>query len=290
MELIRGIEWKEAEIDLEAWRSGEMEVLPLPAGLEAEVCLVTVEDHPYVLKIWNRRSKPDVARQYSVLNHLYRQGAAVSRPYGWGLDPQGHQVLLTSYDGKPVHELDEHVLGELARMLSEVHRIDPRSMSDLALPSHDLVSYFFDGIQQHPDIQELLHALLQQVQVQHTHLIHGDYNLNNILNLDGKLTIIDWTNIQLGDCRYDIAWSVALVCIYAGESFASQYRAAFQQLSPIDDAEYEVFEAIACLRWMLLERFGFLRYDDRIRTNMEAIVRGNRYLHEGLMLQDGKRE
>jgi len=263
----------------------EVEVSPLPPGLEAEVYLVSAAGSTYVLKIWNRHSRPDVALQFSVLKRLYEQGAAVSRPYGWGVDKHGHQALLTSYDGNPVRRLDESILTELAQMLNAVHRIDPRSMSNISLPKYDLVSYYFPGVEQHPDLHRRLDDLMRHVRIDYSHIIHGDYNLNNILEHDGKLTIIDWTNIQLGDVRFDIAWSVTLMRIYVNDQYAGLYRSAFISLHSIDDREYEVFEAIACLRWLLLERHGYLHDDDHIRHNVATIVEGNRYLDEELLRQ-----
>jgi hypothetical protein len=87
----------------------------------------------------------------------------------------------------------------------------------------------------------------------------------------------------LGDVRYDIAWSVVLIRIYVNAKLANQYRAAFHRMSMIDEHDYEVFEAIACLRWLLLERFGYLRYDDRVRHHVAMIVRDNRYLNDELL-------
>jgi hypothetical protein len=49
MELIRSINWKEESIDLQAILSHhDIDLTPLPAGLEAEVYLVTTTDSSYV--------------------------------------------------------------------------------------------------------------------------------------------------------------------------------------------------------------------------------------------------
>jgi len=285
MDLIHSMAWKDMERDvIELFRQQEnIVVSPLTPGLEAEVYLVSAAGSTYVLKIWNRQSRPDVALQYSILKHLYEQGAAVSRPYGWGEDKHGHQMLLTSYDGQPVRRLDESIITEMARMLNAVHRMEPHSMVNITLPKYDLVSYYFPGVEHHPDLRNRLNEMMQHAQAKHTHIIHGDYNLNNILELDGKLTIIDWTNIQLVDARFDIAWSVTLMRIYVNDEYAGIYHSAFRRLYPIDEREYEVFEALACLRWLLLERHGQLHYNDHIRRNVAAIVSSNRYLSEELL-------
>ena len=42
------------------------------------------------------------------------------------------------------------------------------------------------------------------------YFFHGDFHLGNIVEVDERYMVIDWTNGQLGDSRYDFAWSLTL--------------------------------------------------------------------------------
>ena len=112
------------------------------------------------------------------------------------------------------------------------------------------------------------------------HLIHGDLNLGNVLEYNNELTVIDWTNGQQGDPRYDIAWSVFLLQIYNGESFASFYRKSFIDL--FTNSELEAFEAIACIRWILLHRSVGLSKEAETLRRVRGILQ-KKHLSENLL-------
>ncbi len=231
------------------------QISPMPSGLEAQVYKISTGADEYVLKVWNRDSKPDISKQYELLEGLYTQGIPLSKPLGWGVDAYHNQVLLTSFDGTPVSKLNKLKLETLADILTGIHKVPIETLATSSgLPSYDFVSYFFPGIEEHADIKEVLLPLVEGSQMGQHHLIHGDYNLGNILESDGKFTVIDWTNIQLGDPRYDAGWSIFLMWIYASEKFGSLYRSFFLAKNTYLEEDMKRFEAIACLRWILLNR------------------------------------
>lgn len=80
-------------------------------------------------------------------------------------------------------------------------------------------------------------------------VIHGDFNLGNILEENGQYTVIDWTNGQLGDPRYDLSWACLLLRIYMSESKSLTFLYKYQEEMPVATGELEIFEALACLRW-----------------------------------------
>ena len=83
---LREIIWLEKSQTLELLLEHEpaMQVIPLDSGLEAEVVKIVTPSADYVLKVWNKASKPDVLIQYQILNALYSHGRDVSEPLGWG--------------------------------------------------------------------------------------------------------------------------------------------------------------------------------------------------------------
>lgn len=277
---LREINWVEKTETLESLLEHEttIQVVPLDSGLEAEVVKITTSTADYVLKIWNKESKPNVQMQYQILKALYSHGRAVSVPLGCGTDRNGNPAMLTSYDGTPVQKVDQPKLMKLAKMLMDIHKLPMDSLNSSGLPSYDFVSYFYPRIDEFPDIQHPLMELVQRANLKQACVIHGDYHLGNILENENELTVIDWTNVQMGDPQYDMAWSIILMWIYVSEKRASFYRAAFCAEHRYEADELELFEAIACLRWVLLSRVDHPPIRKDTIARVRSILKSNAYL------------
>ncbi|WP_251579249.1 aminoglycoside phosphotransferase family protein [Paenibacillus sp. MER TA 81-3] len=258
-------------------------IIPMDSGLEADVFRISTTESNFVLKVWNRDSKPDISIQYNLLKGLYNRGIAVSKPCGWGVDENNNQVLLTSFDGTPINKVNKLKLTEIANILTEIHKFPTDILGSRTMPRYDFVDYFFPGLDDQLDIKELLIQLVGSTKMEQNCLIHGDYNLGNILESDGKYTIIDWTNVQLGDPRYDISWSIILIWIYVSERYCSTYRSVFLAMNNYTGDELEKFEAIACLRWILLNRIAHLPKRNNTISTVRTILMKNKYLNEELL-------
>ncbi|WP_413035920.1 phosphotransferase family protein [Paenibacillus xylanilyticus] len=263
------------------------EVIPLSPGLEADVMRIKIGDQQYVLKVWNKDSRPNIGSQYQLLSKLYQNGIRVSRPYGWGMDEQRNQVLLTSYDGTPVAQLTPIKLTHLAQRLMEVHRYPVNEAGaendGEYISRYDFVHYFFPSIALHEDLNRIVTNLLQRVQLRQDCLIHGDYNLGNILEMDDNYTVIDWTNGQLGDPRYDMAWSVFLITIYSGECHGKTYQTELKRSVNYTLEDEQIFGALACLRWILLRRVADVPMGPNVMQRVRRIALHNPYLSEVLL-------
>ncbi|MFD3258185.1 aminoglycoside phosphotransferase family protein [Paenibacillus lentus] len=281
---ISHIHWKEISVDLESLsgKDAEIDIAPLNSGLEAEVYKISTSESDFVLKVWNRSSKPNISIQFKLLQDMFKQGMAVSRPIGWGMDELNNQVLLTSFDGMPIDKVNKSKLAVFANMLTDIHKLQPELLNT-PVPKYDFAGYFFPGIDEHFDIKEQLSQLVTNTNIEQNQLIHGDYNLGNILESNGKYTIIDWTNVQLGDPKYDIAWSIILMRIYVSERYSSHYRSLFVTMNNYSKDELEKYEAIACLRWILLNRTQNLPKGNNTIQTVKSILRENSYLTEKLL-------
>lgn len=86
-------------------------------------------------------------------------------------------------------------------------------------------------------------------------VLHGDYHSFNILlDKSGKPYVIDWTNILVGDFRYDLAWTLLLESGYGEPDKRDVLLREYERLwgEPIENIAY--YEVIACLRRL----FGFV--------------------------------
>jgi len=283
--LIRDIGWVERNELIDSISANEdlLTIEPLNSGLEAEVYRIQSAGSSFVLKIWNRTSKPNVELQYKLLKELYSQGIPVSRPLGWGLDKDMNSVLLTSFDGCPVMKVNKPTITMLSKILSDIHMLSIEDMDSSLLRKHDFIRYFYPSIEQHDDIKTLLKELIPRSGMKQDQIIHGDFNLGNVLLAEGKYTIIDWTNAQLGDPRYDIAWSVSLMKIYVSERLGSLYLQSFLSERQYTFEEMELYEAIACLRWVLLNRVADLPKGKDTISRVRNILKNNQYINESFL-------
>ncbi|EJW19326.1 aminoglycoside phosphotransferase family protein [Paenibacillus alvei] len=279
---ITAIAWQDKHELLERilQQAGTIAITPLMQGMEAEAVKVATDADRYVLKIWSRDSKPDIRLQYQVMNMLHERGISVSKPIGWGINASGHSVLLTTFDGDPLRDGNAHTMREIANLLDHIHRISPEEIDrHTRLPRYNFRDYFFPGMHEYPDLYPLLEQLVELASPTHKRIIHGDFHLGNIVEQQGRLTVIDWTNVQLGDPRYDFAWSLTLQQFYIPEHFAEVFRDTYVAMNEIQREELEVFQALACLRWMLLYRNGGVPMGADTLERVRRLLTSNPHLH-----------
>ena len=101
-------------------REATLTTQSMDQGFEAEVVKICLGEDSFVLKVWNKTSKPDVGYQYHLLTVLFDQGLTVSKPLGWGINPNADKVLLTTFDGMPVLKVNEKKMTEMANILSRI--------------------------------------------------------------------------------------------------------------------------------------------------------------------------
>ncbi|MFC5406558.1 phosphotransferase family protein [Cohnella soli] len=280
-----GIEWHETTPILNNLTSGaELTFSPLLSGFEADVVKITQGEEHFVLKVWNKSSEPDVLRQYRLLEVLRRQGISVSESIGYGRTETGDSVMLTRFHGTAVTKVNPSIFKKIATVFADIHRLSPDGLEGRVLARYDFIGYFFPGIEAFPEMKEELIRLVASADMKMDRIIHGDFNLGNILEENGQYTVIDWTNGQLGDPRYDLSWACLLLRIYLSESKSLTFLYKYQEEMPMTTAELEIFEALACLRWLLLDRIsGVPKHVDTMKK-VRKIVRDNRFLNERMLV------
>lgn len=274
------VDWVEKNKRLDELLTQEdaLTVHPMNQGFEAEVVKISSSEESFVLKTWSKGSKPDVSFQFRLLNVLFARGLSVSEPLGWGINPNGDKVLLTSFDGAPLFKVNGKIMTHLAGILTGIHQIRIEEMGNLQLPRYDFIRYFFPGVSEHSDLNHALNALVEITPIKQDRIIHGDFHLMNILEDNGRYTVIDWTNGQLGDPRYDFAWSLTLQKIYVSERYANAFLSAYLTVNDIPLGELEVYEALAWLRWMLLSRNVGTPAGPKIMERVRRLMAGHPFL------------
>ncbi len=188
----------------------------------------------YVIKRWKRdfTHKPP-HEQFNFLNEALSLHLPVTRPVGWGTDHSGRSILATDYGGQPVNSPSDQELAVFAFALAKIHKAPIQSIQ-LQAPKNnqvfleELLENQFPGLDSQHDILRIMKYLRKNIPAEHFSLIHGDYNLGNLLLKDDRLAVIDWTTSRIGDYRYDLAWSGFLLWIYRNEHSRTVF---FRELS-----------------------------------------------------------
>ena len=77
--------------------------------------------------------------------------------------------------------------------------------------------------------------------------VHLDFHPGNLLlRADGSATVIDWTQIQVSDPRFDLAWTLILVGAAEGWPWRDRILAEYERLAGAPIEELEWFEVAAC--------------------------------------------
>jgi hypothetical protein len=126
------------------------------------------------------------------------------------------------------------------------------------LPS-PFVAYLLDWLEQH-----VPHHTSPPV------LVHGDFNIHNVLALDGKITgILDWECAMIGAPEQDLAYVKPIISQHIGwDRFLGHYRASGGPA--IDEASMNFYMAFSAMRLCVIFNKG-------VRNLQSGITRDIRY-------------
>jgi aminoglycoside phosphotransferase (APT) family kinase protein len=80
-------------------------------------------------------------------------------------------------------------------------------------------------------------------------VIHWDYHPANILvRDDGSAVVVDWTQIDVSDSRFDLAWTLLLVSTYEGQAWYGRILHEYERLAGARVEQLAFFEVYACLK------------------------------------------
>lgn len=80
-------------------------------------------------------------------------------------------------------------------------------------------------------------------------IVHLDFHPENvILRPDDTAVVIDWTNFDISDYRFDLAWTLVVVCSVEGLHWREPLLREYERWrgAPVEGLEF--FEAAACVR------------------------------------------
>jgi aminoglycoside phosphotransferase (APT) family kinase protein len=106
--------------------------------------------------------------------------------------------------------------------------------------------------------------------------IHWDFHPGNIiLKPDNTASVIDWTQFQLSDYRFDLAWTLLLVGSYEGEDWRARFLAEYVRQAGETVEQAGFFDAVASLK-RLFSMIVSIQYGAEklgMRPGAEEIIR-----------------
>ena len=103
----------------------------------------------------------------------------------------------------------------------------------------------------------------------HPAILHRDYHPWNVLvETTEHCTVIDW-DWQIGDFRFDLAWTLTLMRRSGYDAFSQDVRQTYARQSGRSLAGLEYFEVLATLRW-LLNVMHALQSGEALRDSAQA--------------------
>jgi aminoglycoside phosphotransferase (APT) family kinase protein len=108
-------------------------------------------------------------------------------------------------------------------------------LRSMAEPFPDLSAFF--------PVIEWLEARRDQVPCKRPALVHWDFHPGNlILQPDGELKVIDWTQIQVFDPRFDLGWTLLLAGGYSGIEIRNHILNEYQRISGSQVEQLKFFD------------------------------------------------
>lgn len=106
-------------------------------------------------------------------------------------------------------------------------------------------------------------------------LIHWDFHPANVLFAPpDQYTVIDWTQAEVCDPRFDLAWTLVLVGTQASWDAADRIRAGYAAQGGATTADLDYFVAAACLKRLVSVLIALAHGAERLgmRPSAEAIM------------------
>jgi aminoglycoside phosphotransferase (APT) family kinase protein len=106
--------------------------------------------------------------------------------------------------------------------------------------------------------------------------VHWDFHPGNVLvSQDGSVVVIDWTQVEVSDSRFDLGWTLILAESHASKAMRDAILGGYEMLSGKRIRELAYFEVFACLKRLFSVAISLEAGPEQIgmRPGAEATIR-----------------
>ena len=254
----------------------------ISAGWESDVYSFTLEHQlagesardNLILRIYPGDSARDKsAREFDGMRRLHRAGYPVPEVLVLELEnsPFGQPfVIMEKIEGEMLWPLlfgggerAQELMTLFCKLFVDLHTLEWRPFVD-DVSRHDTGDPFIfidqmldvarSALEQYPwlglaPVIEWLEARRDQVPCLRPSFVHLDYHPGNILlRADGTAIVIDWTQVDISDPRFDLAWTLLLVGMYEGAEWRDVILKEYERLAGAQVEQTEYFDVFACAK------------------------------------------
>ncbi len=228
---------------------------------------------PLVLRAYQgQHAREKSALEFDALRRLHSVGYPVPKTLALALEDSpagrpciimeriaGHGMWRKTFQGP---EEQQRTLFELfLRLLVQLHQLDWHDLVDDTNPPFLSKPYHFVdaalaryrglsaqlGVTTYVPVVDWLDARRDLVPCRRPAPIHWDFHPENILLCEnGSAVVIDWSQYQISDPRFDLAWTMTLVGGQEGGNVRERILSRYEALTGEVVQHIEIFEVFAC--------------------------------------------
>ena len=256
------------------------QVTSINAGWESDVYTFTLETGPQaaplsqelVLRIYQGDAGYSKAgAEFNGMHWLHQAGYPVPdvflmerdvSPFGQPfmvMEKVEGRMLWSFMFSEPPHKRQE-LISLFCRLLTQLHTLDWRPFIPLEKQAETQQPYFFidremgswryyasqnseTGFQQ---VMQWVEQRRNRMGCTHPAVVHMDLHPGNVLiRPDGSPQVIDWTQVDVSDARFDLAWSLLLVDTQEGAQWRPVFQAEYERQLGMPVEQLELFDVVA---------------------------------------------
>ena len=217
---------------------------------------------------------PKSSREYRSMSLLNRVGYPVPQVYRLDTSSAFFAkpfMIMEKIDGRPKWSMigakdnatRQKLLAQFCGLFVWLHTLDWRSYVEEASQYEpggpqgviDRQFAIWQGVVQnfqHSEFELLMQWLMDhrsQVSSEPASIVHNDFHPNNILvRADGSAVVIDWTNFDITDYRFDLSWTLLLFLCYNGPQGREVVLREYERQLGRRVENLEFFDVTACVR------------------------------------------
>ena len=122
-------------------------------------------------------------------------------------------------------------------------------------------------------VLEWLEARRDQVSCRRPAAIHWDYHPGNVLlRDDGSAVVIDWTQVEISDPRFDLAWTLLLVGSHESMEWRAFILREYERLAGARVEQLEYFDVAACTKRLASVYFSLSLGPEKLGMRPDAVA------------------
>jgi aminoglycoside phosphotransferase (APT) family kinase protein len=304
------------------------ELTSISAGWESDVYSFVAEHGPanerqsdeLILRVYpGDDAYEKSAREFHGMGHLHNAGYPVPEVMRLERDDSPFDrpfIIMEKIDGRPLWPIinqspdgeKQALLTTFCELMVELHKLDWRPhVSDVSrfdtgdpyIFVNRYLDFFRPFFERFPmpgftPVMAWMDERRHLVPCERPAPIHQDFHPNNVLlRDDGKASVIDWTQIEISDPRFDVAWTLILFTKPGRIDQRDHVLSEYERISGSAIERLDFFEVVACFKRLGSVAISLIYGPEKLGMRPEAVnamkldMPAHRMVYEHLLERTG---